>query len=999
MLGTTLLNRYRLDAELGHGGMGTVYRAHDTVLDRSVAVKVVSNTALGTEGRARLLREARAAAQLNHPNIMTVHDVGEDHNVPFIVMELIEGQALRDYTPASIAETLALVKQICAALEHAHGHGIIHRDLKAENVMLTPRQTVKLMDFGLAFSSGVSRLTQEDMLVGTVAYLAPELIEGQPASAASDLYALGVLLYELLAGRLPFEGDNLAALLSQHLHAAPAPASTYNAALPAPIDLLILRLLAKQPDQRPASAREVAAVLEQIGGSDRVPPPVGTALRTNVPVALTSFIGRQCEIEEVKRLLGEQRLVTLVGPGGTGKTRLALQIAGEVLETFSAGVWLVELAPLADPALLARTMASTFELREEGGRPILALLMDYLRPRKTLLILDNCEHLIEACARLAAALLQACPQLHILATSRESLGIGGEVAFRVPSLATPDIRQQLPPVALAHFDAVRLFCDRAAAALPGFTLTEGNAASIAHICVRLDGIPLAIELAAARVKLLRVEQITARLDDRFRLLTGGSRSALDRHQTLQALIDWSYDLLSSPERVLLRRLSVFAGSWTLDAVEMVCVGEGLAASEVLDLLTRLVDKSLVIAEREPEQEARYHFLETIRQYAREKLRESGESALMRDRHLTYLGQRTAEIEPHLRAAEQLAWLAQLDREHDNLRAALEWSLERNVEAGLQLGTQVYWWWLVRGLWSEGREWLTALLAHPDSTVQPISRAKALNAAGHLAWFQEDNTSAAALYQESLALYQTFELEERRVKADILFGLGRVARRQGDPVRAGVYYEESLTLWRELQDNTQIAYTLLHLGTAIFYKGEVSRARSLLEEGLTLARKVGDRTSIAPALNMLGEVYEAQGDLVKAQQRYAESLTIFRSMRDPFGMAYTLDNQGWLALRRGELQQASAFFRESLAFCNQIGFKGGSRVSLSGLVAVAVELHQPERAAQLMGAMQPETEEDFEQLTVPLETTRAQLDPTAFQIAWEKGQTMTWEEMIAFALEA
>jgi predicted ATPase/class 3 adenylate cyclase len=406
------------------------------------------------------------------------------------------------------------------------------------------------------------------------------------------------------------------------------------------------------------------------------------AIPNDLPIQLTSFIGREKEIGEAKRLLTTTRLLTLTGSGGTGKTRLSLQVAADVLDAYKDGAWFIELAPLSDPALVPSTVASVLGVREEPGRPVIETLLDYVRAKRLLLILDNCEHLIEACARLAEAVLHASREVRILASSREALGIGGEVTLRVPSLSLPPV-DAATHAAFTQSEAAQLFLDRAANALPGLVLTDANAPAVAQICRRLDGVALAIELAASRVKLLKVEQIAARLDDAFRLLTGGSRTALPRQQTLRATIDWSYNLLSDTEHTLLRRLAAFAGGWTLEAAEAVCAQVGQDAIlpyDVLDLLAQLVNKSLVMAERGQSEESRYFLLETIRQYAREKLLEADEAVATRGRHLDYFMQLVEEAEPELTEANQVIWLKRLDADFDNLRSALEWSLENNASS-------------------------------------------------------------------------------------------------------------------------------------------------------------------------------------------------------------------------------------------------------------------------------------------------------------------------------
>jgi len=438
----------------------------------------------------------------------------------------------------------------------------------------------------------------------------------------------------------------------------------------------------------------------------------------NLPLQLTSFVGRDRERAGVRRLLATSRLVTLTGPGGVGKTRLALRVAADVLPEYPHGVWLAELAVLADPARVPQAVAAAAGVPEDPARPLLAVLADALRPRRLLLLLDNCEHLVGACARLADALLRACPGLTVLATSREPLSIAAEAAWPVPPLAVPDAGKPPPGGTAARYEAVRLFRDRAAAARPTFRLTRRNAPAVAQLCARLDGLPLALELAAARVRVLPVAELAARLEDRFRLLTGGSRAAPARQQTLRATLDWSYDLLSEPERALFRRLAVFAAGWTMAAAEAVGAdadGQGIAPGEVLDLLTGLLDKSLVTADEQPDGTARYRLLETVRQYAQERLAAGGEAEVVQRRHAAFFLGLAEAAAPELLGGRQTAWLDRLEREHDNLRAALEWLTERGaVEAGLRLGNAVGPFWLTRGYLQEPRERLERLLALPGA---------------------------------------------------------------------------------------------------------------------------------------------------------------------------------------------------------------------------------------------------------------------------------------------
>ncbi len=665
----------------------------------------------------------------------------------------------------------------------------------------------------------------------------------------------------------------------------------------------------------------------------------------NLPVQLTSFIGREREIEDVKSLLARTRLLTLTGTGGAGKTRLAIQAAADLIEQFQHGVWLVELAPLTDPAVVTQTVASTFAVREAAGRPLLDSLTDYLRTKSLLLVLDNCEHLVATCAHLASALLRACPKLQIMATSREILGVAGEVIYRIPPLSHPDPRRLHALDQLIQFEGIRLFVERAVHSQPRFVLTDANAKAVAHICQQLDGIPLAIELAAARVKMLPVEQIAARLDDRFRLLTHGSRTALPHHQTLRATMDWSYDLLSDPERALLRRLSVFAGSFILEATEAICAGDGVEAYDVLDLLTNFIDKSLVVAEGLDE-EVRYQLLETIRQYGQEKLRESGEVAVVHERHLAWYLDLAERAEPELQGPNQETWLQQLEKEHDNLRTALEWSKVKDggTEAGVRLAGALHWFWAMRGYLSEGREWLEALVARNDST-STAARTKAVYGAGRLAFDQGDYGRAEALCQESLSQYR--ELGDKLGMALSLNTLGILARNRGDYGRAISLLDESLTLCRELGHKWALGETLNILGLTVRRQDDFERARALSEESLALFREIGDKWGLARSLGQLGVVARYQGDYERARALHEESLALRKELGHKFDLPSALISLGMVALAQADWERAKPLFEESLASCRDLGDKLGIAASLGNLGIVACHQGDHDRARALL----------------------------------------------------
>jgi len=735
-------------------------------------------------------------------------------------------------------------------------------------------------------------------------------------------------------------------------------------------------------------------------------PPLRTldVLPNNLPRQLTSFIGRARELADIKSRLAETALLTLTGSGGAGKTRLALQVAADLVDAFPDGVWLVELTPLSDPALVTQTVATTLGVREEQ-RPLLQTLLDYLKPKALLLVLDNCEHVLSATADLTQTLLRFCPSLRVLATSQEPLGVAGEVTYRVPSLSMPDVYRLPPLERLTEFESIGLFVDRAALTRPGFALTADNAAAVASICARLDGIPLAIELAAARVKVLSVEEIASRLDDRFRLLTAGSRTAPPRHQTLRAALDWSYDLLTDEERMLLRRLSVFAGGWTLAAAEAVCSGDGCDPAAVLDVLTRLIDRSLVVVGTPIATETWYRLLETVRLYAREKLSAAGEEETARRRHRDWYLQFAEQAERELQGPALEAWLERLEVEHDNIRAALDWcrTAEPDPEYALRLAGAVWHFWEVRGYLSEGREWLESALVK-GAQILTTSRVKALNGAGILALIQGDDARAAGAGQEALALSRS--LGDKRGLASCLNILGLNACRLERYDQAAQLGEESLALNREVGDKWGVAGARLTLGLVARGQGDHARAAALLEESVQQFKQLGDKWASTVTLNNFGLVLREMGEHERAQDVLEETLMLFRELGDRWGIAFSLANLGIVAWHRSEFERAAGLFAESLPLRRELQDRRGIATSLTGLAVVAVKLGQFVRAAVLFAA----AEALRESLGVPpppfiretysrhVATTRENLDEATFTAAWQRGRAMTADQAIEYGLD-
>lgn len=692
------------------------------------------------------------------------------------------------------------------------------------------------------------------------------------------------------------------------------------------------------------------------------------AFAHNLPIQLTSFIGREHELAQLKHRLGPDatltsHLLTLVGVGGTGKTRLALQAAAEMLDEFPDGVWLVELAPLTDATLVPRVTANVLGVREEPGQLPETSLINYLRTKQALLILDNCEHLIQAAAQLAEQLLRACPQLYLLATSREALGVAGELTFAVSSLALPTQNQTYTAAGLMQYESVRLFAERAKAAAPLFALTDHNAAVIAQICARLDGIPLALELAAARVRFLSVEQIATRLSDRFRLLTGGSRTALPRQQTLQALIDWSYDLLADKEKRLLQRLAVFAGSWDLEAAEAVAGDAAddapLPAVEVLEALAHLVDKSLVVLE-DTAHGPRYRLLETIRQYARNKLLATHEVEPLRDRHLNYFGQLAQRIEPELFRGQQKEWLNRATDELDNLRAALEWSLSaesddpaevtQHLTQGLDLMYALRQFWRVRGHWSEARTWLAQLLEHPGSPPATRARARGLRLMAFFASHQSDHAKSVALHKEAHALAR--QLGDRATEAWTLTGIAINSELLGQAINIQADLEQSLAVFRELNDIPGQISLLSHLANWHWDHGHdrdtLDGVQALYEENLRLCYQIQHHLDAAGTLVALGYLFQHRQDLPAAQAKFEEALTIYQEFQDKSGINGTLLALANILLEREQFAAAQPLLAQGIELARELGNRiglanaynlWGEACRATGDISVAREYYQ------------------------------------------------------------
>jgi predicted ATPase/class 3 adenylate cyclase len=740
-------------------------------------------------------------------------------------------------------------------------------------------------------------------------------------------------------------------------------------------------------------------------------PPIKTldAYRHNLPIQLTSFVGREKEMEQIAQSLSEHRLVTLTGVGGTGKTRLALQVAAEMTEQYTNGVWFVELAPISDPELVPQTILAALGLSEQPGRTILQILTDYFRERNLLLVLDNCEHLIQTSAKLADVLLNNLHSLKILATSREALGVKGEVTWHVPSLSLPD-EKHLPSLEhLTQYETVRLFIERALLVQPTFTVTNDNAPFVAEICSRLDGIPLAIELAAARLRALSVEQIAKRLDDRFRLLTGGSRTSLERHQTLRATIDWSYNLLTEEEKKLFRSLSVFSGGWILEAAESVCSQEsfipvGGSEFDILDLLTQLVDKSLVNMDH-----SCYRMLETIRQYAREKLLDSNEGKAAHDNHLTYFLELAEQTDKKSHGPEQVEWMERLEMELDNFRVALDWCVsDQKTESALRLLCALSWTWGVRDHFSEVEDWFDKIRALPEVSNYPALYARMLNHMGdHRVLLVGDYQNAQSVLEVSRTIWLKSGADGEQGLAEALDCLGMVALYgKKDAKKAHPFLEQSFELYQKHADQWGMALVMHNLGYLALMKGQYAEAEEQMMISLTKFQELSDKFRVGYVLISLGEVVRLQGDYERAGKFYEQSLAIMREIHSRFSLGFSMVVLAFVSLHASDYRKAKALWEESLNLSNESGNKIIMVLCLMGFASVQVMIGKPEQAARLFGAveslfesinyrMDPSDQKEFDHYSAAV---RAQLDQAAFAKAWEDGRALTMEEAVSYALE-
>jgi predicted ATPase len=927
----------------------------------------------------------------------------------YYVMPMVEGETLRQRLgrrpPLSLPEALHLATGIASALSHAHAHDVIHRDIKPENVIVRRDGYVKVLDFGIArlgTSANAETMmtsTSPSLVLGTPRYMSPEQARGEPASSATDVFSLGIVLYELATAKHPFDASSVLALLHAIASDTPARPRQWVADLPDRFEQLLLRMLAKSATDRP-TADEVANELAVLAAGAAKPSPRPREL--HLPVPLTPLVGRDAEVAAITARIRDDgvRLLTLTGPGGTGKTRVAIQAARDLTAYADGGVTFVNLAPIADARLVMPTVARALGVREVGDAPLAQSVEEHLRGLgRTLLVIDNFEHVIEG-ATVVKALLDACPDVQVLATSRLALGVYGERELAVPALPLPPPSALFSPSTLVAYGAVALFVDRAASVRPGFTLTPKNAASVVEICRRLDGLPLAIELAAARVKILPPADLLARIAHPLDLLTGGARDLPARQQTLRAAIKWSYDLLSHAEQTLFRRLSVFAGGCTLEAAEAVCNAAEDLDADVLDGIAALVNNSLLVQHPSEDGEPRFDLLETFREYGREQMAERGEAALIERAHAAYMLVLAEEETPEMSPAERVAWLRRCDVEHDNFRKAINTLVAcDDGEWGLRLTAALFRFWEQHDHLTGGREALESVLRLPSAARPTKLRARALQAMGMLADIQGDLDTSLSASHEARRIYQ--QEGDRPREAAIQLALATNAQRRGHATEAVALFGEAVALWESLGDFQSADLAKTNMGNAAKSGGDLELAGRLFQQVVEAARARGDVRAEAFALNGLGDLEATRGDFEAGRRYHQESLERYRAANERWGMARVLEDLAEIDLRSGDCTDASIAVRAALRAFIDLGHQRGVARQLEALARCHSTRARDEAAVKLLGAASAIRQRigtsakpaERERVRGTIAEARSRLGDEAYARAWAEGQASSLDDVI------
>jgi non-specific serine/threonine protein kinase len=997
---------YRIAGTLGRGGMGFVYEAEHSVLGRKAALKtLLPDLIQDGEFRTRFIAESQMVATLDHPSIIPIYDAGEADGIVYIAMRYVSGgdlHQLLESGPLAPDRAVAILEQVAGALDAAHAKDLVHRDVKPANVLLESGGRVYLTDFGIAKRARSQGITQEGFFVGTLDYAAPEQIRGESVGPPADIYAFGCLMFECLTGRKPFDRDTDVAVMHAHLLDPPPSPMSVRPDLPPALDAVFNRALAKEEGARFGSCRElVEAARSCLGGGLLVPPPGATptaptpVMTTTLPVAPTPLIGRDAELAALIELAGreEVRLVTLTGPGGTGKTRLSLAAAGQLAPTLGQ-TFFVDLAPISEPGIVGSAITQVLGVQEGPEESAAQAIARRFGNSPALLVLDNFEQVLPAAA-LVHDVLAAAPGVKVLVTSQAPLHLREEHEFPVPPLDLPS--GDMP---LADVPAVQLFLDRAQAVKPGFELTAENEEAVAAICRRLDGLPLAIELAAARVKLLNPQAILSRLEKRLDLLTGGAGDLPERQRTLRDAIEWSYNLLESSEQMLMARLGVFAGGCTLELADAVA-GEGMGFGESFETLASLVDKSLVRQWDGAEGEPRFGQLETIREYALEQLEKRGELEEMRRRHAERLLELVEAAEPELTRENQAMWLDRLDEENDNIRAALAWATGADVEIALRMAGALVRFWSTRGLMREGRGRLAEALAATGS-VAPATLAKAHFAAGYAAVGEGDFRQARTDFE--LSLERAREASDEKAEGAALAQLAWLAMASGDD-RAQKLAESSAELAERAGDKLTASGAVTTLADLAVADGNREEAIQLYERGLALRRALGDQRLVANSLVGLGRAQLLQGDYPRATALLEEALTLARRVKDTWVASVALGNLARVLLcADGDRGRAGALLAQGLKLARDRNDRRLTAEWAQALAAAYALEGRSEEAARLCACSDALRETTGAEL-YPAETMIQELFLTpiradaGFSAALETARGLSADELIAAAVDA
>jgi non-specific serine/threonine protein kinase len=1009
------LGNYKIVSHIGSGGMGKVYLAEDLRLKRPVAIKTLPRfLSERPKDLRRFETEAIYVSALNHPNILTVYEISDFEGIRFIAAEYVEGKTLREeieHKTLDLQSILKIAVQIASALSVAHEKGIIHRDIKPENIMVRDDGFVKVLDFGLAKLTDSEQILPEDktlaqsipgLIRGTVAYMSPEQARGLKLDARTDVWSFGVVLFEMLAGSAPFSGETAIDVMLSIIQNEPENLRNIAPDLPEELHLIVNKLLRKNLDERYQKIEDALNALrlvlqkiefeaigrallsvEQKGRTEEIkqnttnfaplPNPSNESVSktteekttpSNLSAELSPLIGRETELQEIKTFLfqPEVRLLTITGVGGTGKTRLAKAVARESLAEFTDGVYFINLSAIANAELVVPVIAYTLGIREESGKSLKENLLEFIGEKKILLVLDNFEQITEAASQIGE-ILSGSAKAKILATSRVRLNLRFEREFPLKPLNIPR-SENLSTAELSEFPAIALFVERARAVKPVFELKEENAQTIAQICRRLDGLPLAIELAAVRVKMLAPQAILSRLSNSLSLLTGGARDLPERQQTMRAAIAWSYDLLEPEERKLFSRIAVFSGGFTLESVEKISDSNNDLCVEILDGIASLVDKNLLTQREMPDGEPRFRMLGVIREFALETLEESGEANEIKLLHAQFFASLAEKAEPELRGENVARWLEILEREHDNLRSALEWSLEHEPESALRIVGAIRSFWIRRGYLSEAGKWTKQALEKAGATANPKLRAKAF------------------------------------------LGLGSFKRFLGDLKAAERFLEESLPLTREIGDKYLMSVAVGDLGLVKFLQDDFSSGKALMEESLSIARALDERKLISIRLTGLGEIARRQKDYESAKNYYEEALNIAREESSKYLIPVYTFNLASVACLQEDYEKAFSYARESLESSEELEDKISIADALNIFAALSVAEGKMNEAARLWGAAQNIYEATgFKLEKVDREFSehyqnkaRASIGDESFETAFKEGRSMRLKKALGLARE-